>query len=79
VRRYTKAGAGSATLSMAYAAARMAEACLRGLSGEPDVYECTYVASSVTELPFFSTKVGRCRLTVSEPELKARLVSAISA
>jgi malate/lactate dehydrogenase len=29
-----KAGAGSATLSMAYAAARMAEACLRGLSGE---------------------------------------------
>ena len=31
--------------------------CLRGLSGEPDVYECTYVASTVTELPFFSTKV----------------------
>jgi len=52
-----KAGAGSATLSMAYAAARMAEACLRGLSGEADVYECSYVASSVTELPFFATKV----------------------
>ena len=52
-----KAGAGSATLSMAYAAARMAEACLRGLSGEPDVYECSFVASNVTELPFFSTKV----------------------
>eukprot|EP00227_Mantoniella_beaufortii_P013941 CAMPEP_0197586636 /NCGR_PEP_ID=MMETSP1326-20131121/8540_1 /TAXON_ID=1155430 /ORGANISM="Genus nov. species nov., Strain RCC2288" /LENGTH=365 /DNA_ID=CAMNT_0043151281 /DNA_START=141 /DNA_END=1238 /DNA_ORIENTATION=+ len=52
-----KAGAGSATLSMAYAGARMAEACLRGLSGEPDVYECTYVASSVTDLPFFSSKV----------------------
>ena len=52
-----KAGAGSATLSMAYAAARMAEACLRGLSGEPDVYECTYVASTVTDLPFFATKV----------------------
>ena len=52
-----KAGAGSATLSMAYAAARMAEACLRGLSGEPDVYECAYVASSVTDLPFFATKV----------------------
>jgi len=52
-----KAGAGSATLSMAYAAARMAEACLRGLSGEPDVYECSYVPSSVSELPFFATKV----------------------
>ena len=52
-----KAGAGSATLSMAYAAARMAEACLRGLSGEPDVYECSYVASNVTELPYFATKV----------------------
>ena len=52
-----KAGAGSATLSMAYAAARMAEACLRGLSGEPDVYECSYVASNITELPYFATKV----------------------
>ena len=52
-----KAGAGSATLSMAYAAARMAEACLRGLSGEAEVYECSYVASSVTDLPYFATKV----------------------
>ena len=52
-----KAGAGSATLSMAYAAARMAEACLRGLSGEPDVYECSFVASNATDLPFFATKV----------------------
>ena len=52
-----KAGAGSATLSMAYAAARMAEACLRGLSGEPDVYECSFVPSTVGELPFFATKV----------------------
>ena len=34
-----KAGAGSATLSMAYAAARMAEAVLRGLDGEAGVYE----------------------------------------
>ena len=52
-----KAGAGSATLSMAYAAAMMAEACLRGLSGEAEVYECSYVASSVTDLPYFATKV----------------------
>ena len=42
---------------MAYAAARMAEACLRGLSGESDVYECSYVASDVTDLPYFATKV----------------------
>jgi len=52
-----KAGKGSATLSMAYAAARFGEACLRGLSGEEDVFECTFVASEVTELPFFSSKV----------------------
>ena len=52
-----KAGAGSATLSMAYAAARMAEACPLRLSGEAEVYECSYVASSVTDLPYFATKV----------------------
>merc|ERR1712129_49099 len=52
-----KNGAGSATLSMAYAAARMAESCMRGLNGEANVYECSYVASSVTELPFFASKV----------------------
>jgi malate dehydrogenase len=51
-----KAGAGSATLSMAYAAARFGEACLKGLSGER-VFECSFVASDVTELEFFSTKV----------------------
>ena len=52
-----KAGAGSATLSMAYAAARFAESCLRGMNGEP-VFECAYVESSVVEgLPFFASKV----------------------
>lgn len=51
-----KAGAGSATLSMAYAAARMAESCLRGLAGEADVVECAYVASSVADgLGFFAS------------------------
>ncbi|CAM0950069.1 unnamed protein product [Alopecurus aequalis] len=34
-----KAGAGSATLSMAYAAARFVESSLRALAGDPDVYE----------------------------------------
>ncbi|GBG72217.1 hypothetical protein CBR_g11149 [Chara braunii] len=52
-----KAGTGSATLSMAYAAARFAESCLRGLDGDTDVYECSYVQCDVTELPFFATRV----------------------
>eukprot|EP00475_Leptophrys_vorax_P005987 TRINITY_DN13643_c0_g3_i1.p1 TRINITY_DN13643_c0_g3~~TRINITY_DN13643_c0_g3_i1.p1 ORF type:complete len:409 (+),score=46.56 TRINITY_DN13643_c0_g3_i1:109-1335(+) len=52
-----KAGAGSATLSMAYAAARFAESCLRAMDGDPDVFECSYVASDVTELPFFASRV----------------------
>ena len=61
-----KAGAGSATLSMAYAAARMAESVLRGLDGEDGVYECAYVASSVTELPYFASKVRLGRGGVAE-------------
>ena len=48
---------GSATLSMAYAGALFADACLRGLNGEPNVVECAYVASSITELPFFASRV----------------------
>lgn len=51
-----KAGTGSATLSMAYAAAKFADACLKAMNGQPQV-ECSYVASTVTELPFFSSKV----------------------
>eukprot|EP00854_Cymbomonas_tetramitiformis_P022410 gene22410-27038_t len=52
-----KAGKGSATLSMAYAGALFADACLRGLNGEKGVVECSYVESSVfPELSFFSTK-----------------------
>jgi malate dehydrogenase len=61
-----KAGAGSATLSMAYAAARMAESVLRGLDGEDGVYECAYVASTVTELPYFASKVRLGRGGVAE-------------
>ncbi|KAF3442437.1 hypothetical protein FNV43_RR16353 [Rhamnella rubrinervis] len=52
-----KAGKGSATLSMAYAGALFADACLKGLNGVPDVVECSYVQSNVTELPFFASKV----------------------
>ncbi|KAB2604643.1 malate dehydrogenase [Pyrus ussuriensis x Pyrus communis] len=42
-----KAGAGSATLSMAYAAVKFADACLRGLRGDAGVIECAFVASEV--------------------------------
>ncbi|XP_024028781.1 malate dehydrogenase, glyoxysomal isoform X2 [Morus notabilis] len=42
-----KAGAGSATLSMAYAAVKFADACLRGLRGDAGVVECAFVASEV--------------------------------
>lgn len=53
-----KAGAGSATLSMAYAAARMAESTLLGMQGEPNMYECAFVQSDVVPgCPFFSSRV----------------------
>ncbi|XP_047954783.1 malate dehydrogenase 1, mitochondrial-like [Salvia hispanica] len=52
-----KAGKGSATLSMAYAGALFADACLKGLNGVPNVVECAFVQSTVTELPFFASKV----------------------
>jgi malate dehydrogenase len=52
-----KAGKGSATLSMAYAAALFADAVLRGLNGQVAT-ECTYVESSVEpDLPFFASRV----------------------
>ncbi|WOK94254.1 hypothetical protein Cni_G02956 [Canna indica] len=52
-----KAGAGSATLSMAYAAAQFVESSLHALNGEEDVYECSFVQSELTELPFFASRV----------------------
>ncbi|KAI6675673.1 hypothetical protein NL676_003579 [Syzygium grande] len=52
-----KAGAGSATLSMAYAAARFMESSLRALDGDGDVYECAFVQSDLTDLPFFASRV----------------------
>lgn len=55
---------GSATLSMAYAAALFADSCLRGLNGIPTT-ECSYVDSNITDAPYFATKVklsteGKC-------------------
>merc|ERR1719454_2381689 len=51
-----KNGKGSATLSMAYAGARLGKTVLRGLAGV-DTTECAYVESTVTELPYFASKV----------------------
>merc|ERR1711972_369498 len=51
-----KNGKGSATLSMAYAGARLASSILSGLAGEKKT-ECAYVMSDVTELPYFTSKV----------------------
>merc|ERR1719361_759555 len=51
-----KAGKGSATLSMAYSGARFGGKVLPGLAGTPTDEYC-YVASTVTELPYFSSKV----------------------
>jgi malate dehydrogenase len=61
-----KAGAGSATLSMAWAAARFADACLRAMSGEQGVVECSYVQSRLTSLPFFASPVRLGKKGVEE-------------
>ncbi|TFY51025.1 hypothetical protein EVG20_g11205, partial [Dentipellis fragilis] len=55
-----KDGAGSATLSMAYAGARFTNALLRGLSGEQGVITPTFVRSPLFEsqgIDFFSSNV----------------------
>lgn len=52
-----KNGKGSATLSMAYAGARLGKAVLSGLAGV-EVTECAYVMSSVMpDVPYFASKV----------------------
>ncbi|KAM0925071.1 hypothetical protein ACQ4PT_004431 [Festuca glaucescens] len=51
---------------MAYAAAKFADACLRGLHGDSGIVECSYVDSQVTELPFFASKVPLGRSGVEE-------------
>ncbi|XP_028244978.1 malate dehydrogenase, glyoxysomal-like isoform X1 [Glycine soja] len=61
-----KAGAGSATLTMAYAAVKFADACLHALRGDAGIIECAYVASQVAELPFFASKVRLGRGGVEE-------------
>jgi len=50
-----KAGAGSATISMAYAAARFTDSLIKGMRGE-EVVECAYVASDLLpEVKYLAT------------------------
>ena len=67
-----QAGKGSATLSMAYAAAKFAESCLLALQGQ-SVVECAYVESHLTDLPFFASQV---RLGRSGVEVRPNSVSS---
>lgn len=80
-----KAGAGSATLSMAYAGARFAISLIRALQGEKNVIECAYVRSDVTEAKYFATplvlgkngiekNLGLGQLNAFEQELLAKAI-----
>lgn len=52
-----KAGAGSATLSMAYAGAKFTFSLARALKGESNVSEISYVESNVTDAKYFSSPI----------------------
>merc|ERR1712077_13264 len=52
-----KDGAGSATLSMAYAAARFTDSLIKGMNGEEGGVECAYVQSDITEAKYFATPI----------------------
>mmetsp|Transcript_5655 Transcript_5655/g.12328 ORF Transcript_5655/g.12328 Transcript_5655/m.12328 type:complete len:350 (+) Transcript_5655:601-1650(+) len=50
-----KAGAGSATLSMAYAGYLFTDKVLQAMNGADDIVQCAYVQSDVTDAEFFSS------------------------
>jgi malate dehydrogenase len=52
-----KDGAGSATLSMAYAGAEFADSILKALRGDKGIVECTFVESPVEGCTYFSSRV----------------------
>lgn len=52
-----KAGAGSATLSMAYAGNKFVTSILQALHGESGIIECAFVRSDATEAKYFSTPI----------------------
>lgn len=50
-----KAGAGSATLSMAYAGYLFTDKVLQAMNGAEDIVQCAFVESEITEASFFSS------------------------
>lgn len=50
-----KAGAGSATLSMAYAGYLFTDKVLQAMNGADDIVQCAFVESDVTDAEFFSS------------------------
>jgi malate dehydrogenase len=50
-----KAGAGSATLSMAYAGYKFTENVLKAMNGETDIVQCAYVESTLTPAAYFAS------------------------
>lgn len=50
-----KAGAGSATLSMAYAGYIFTENVLKAMKGEEGIVQCAYVESELTDAPYFAS------------------------
>jgi len=50
-----KAGAGSATLSMAYAGYLFTENVLKAMRGEEGIVQCAYVENDLTDAPYFAT------------------------
>jgi len=50
-----KAGAGSATLSMAYAGFLFAENVLKAQRGEEGIVQCAFVESTLTDAPYFAS------------------------
>ncbi|KAH3891809.1 malate dehydrogenase, mitochondrial-like [Dreissena polymorpha] len=52
-----KAGSGSATLSMAFAAAKFAESLVEAIGGATGKVECAFVESKETEAKYFATPI----------------------
>jgi len=50
-----KAGAGSATLSMAYAGYLFTENVLKAMNGDENVVQCAFVESTLTDAPYFAS------------------------
>lgn len=85
-----KAGAGSATLSMAYAGARFVFSLLDAMNGKEGVVECAFVRSEETESPYFSTplllgkngiekNLGLGKLSAFEEKLVAEAMGELKA